>query len=79
MLSNGTIDTLIYLVDIKLTDIVSFDRDDVREIKSLKACVDELKALQSGANRTSRNIAGLQPKSVRCGQHISRRTAIIAL
>ena len=47
MLSNGTIDTLIYLVDIKLTDIVSFDRDDVREIKSLKACVDELKALQS--------------------------------
>jgi len=48
MLSNRSIDTLIDLVDNKLTDIVPFDRDDVREIKSLKACVDELKALQNG-------------------------------
>lgn len=62
MLSDRSIDTLIDLVDNKLTDIVPFDRDDVREIKSLKACVDELKALQSGGTMLLPKRRGRPPK-----------------
>lgn len=57
MLSRRTIDTLIDLAENKLTDIIPFDRDDMREIKLLRTCVDELRAIQSmptdGAGRRS--------------------------
>lgn len=55
MLSRRTIDTLIDLAENKLTDIIPFDRDDMREIKLLRTCVDELRAIQAvptdGASR----------------------------
>lgn len=47
MLSRRTIDTLIDLAENKLTDIIPFDRDDMREIKLLRTCVDELRAIQA--------------------------------
>lgn len=46
MLSRRSLETLIDLVENKLTDIVPFDRDDMKEIKALKSCADELKAIR---------------------------------
>jgi len=44
MLSQRSIETLIDLAENKLSQIIPFDRDDVREIEILQPCVDELKA-----------------------------------
>ena len=44
MLSRRSIETLIDLAENKLTQIIPFDRDGVREIKLLQSCVDELKS-----------------------------------
>ncbi len=46
MLSRRSLETLIDLVENKLTDIVPFDRDDMKEIKALKSCADELKGIR---------------------------------
>ena len=46
MLSKRSIELLMDLAENKLSDIVPFDRDDVREIKTLQACVNELRALR---------------------------------
>ena len=46
MLSKRSIDLLLDLAENKLSDIVPFDRDDLREIKTLQACVNELRALR---------------------------------
>jgi hypothetical protein len=50
VLSKRTIETLIDLAENKLTDIVPCDREDIREIKVLQSCVDELKCLRNGAS-----------------------------
>ena len=44
MLSQRSIETLIDLAENKLSQIILFDRDDIREIKILRSCVDELRA-----------------------------------
>ncbi|MDA0231060.1 MAG: hypothetical protein O3B21_12845 [Proteobacteria bacterium] len=44
MLTRRSIETLIDLAENKLSQIIPFDRDDVREIKLLQSCVDELKS-----------------------------------
>lgn len=46
MLSKRSIEVLLDLAENKLSDIVPFDREDVREIKSLQSCVNELRALR---------------------------------
>ncbi len=43
-LSQRSIETLIDLAENKLSQIIPFDRDDIREIKLLQSRVDELKA-----------------------------------
>ena len=43
-LSQRSIETLIDLAENKLSQIIPFDRDDIREFKILRSCVDELKA-----------------------------------
>jgi hypothetical protein len=48
-LTTRTIDTLLDLAENKLSDIVPFDREDMREVRALQSCVDELKALKTGA------------------------------
>ena len=45
MLSKRSVEVLLDLAENKLSDIVPFDREDMREIKSLRACVNELRAL----------------------------------
>jgi hypothetical protein len=59
MLSQRSIETLIDLAENKLSQIIPFDRDDVREIKLLHSCVDELKSgggasVPVGGRRTAR-------------------------
>ena len=44
-LSQGSLETLIDLVEIKLSCMEVFDRDDAREIAGLEACLGELKGL----------------------------------
>ena len=44
MLSQRSIETLIDLAENKLSQIIPFDRDDMKEIKVLQSCVDELKS-----------------------------------
>ena len=63
MLSSRSIDTLIDLVENKLTDIVPFDRDDVREIKGLEACVNELRELRTGGGAAAPKRRGRPPKA----------------
>jgi hypothetical protein len=46
MLSKRSIELLLDLAENKLSDIVPFDRDDLREIKTLQGCVNELRALR---------------------------------
>jgi hypothetical protein len=46
MLSKRSIDLLLDLAENKLSDIVPFDREDMREIKILQTCVNELRALR---------------------------------
>jgi hypothetical protein len=45
-LSKRAIETLIDLAENKLTSICSFDREDMREIKALKTCLEELTAMR---------------------------------
>lgn len=46
MLSKRSLEVLLDLAENKLSDIVPFDREDVREIKTLHACVNELRAMR---------------------------------
>ncbi len=48
MLSNRSIETLLDLAENKLSAIVPFDRDDMREIRTLELCIEELRALKTG-------------------------------
>ncbi len=56
MLSQRSIETLIDLAENKLSQIIPFDRDDVREIKVLQSCVDELKADGAGTGGSAARI-----------------------
>ena len=47
-LTHRSIETLLDLAENKLSDIVPFDREDMREIRALQSCLDELKALKFG-------------------------------
>jgi hypothetical protein len=46
MLSKRSLEVLLDLAENKLSDIVPFDREDVREVKTLHTCVNELRALR---------------------------------
>lgn len=48
-LSNQSLETLIDLVEIKLSMIEVVDRDDAREMKSLERCLIELTSLKGTA------------------------------
>ena len=46
MLTKNSLETLIDLVEIKLSCIEVYDRDDARERRRLEACRDELVAMR---------------------------------
>jgi hypothetical protein len=60
MLSQRSIETLIDLAENKLSQIIPFDRDDVREIKVLQSCVDELKGDGSGDTPVTNRAAQIE-------------------
>lgn len=51
-LSTKTIETLIDLVEIKLSCFEIYDRDDRKVQKDLEHCLDELTAIVGGAGKT---------------------------
>ncbi len=50
VLSKRTIDTLIDLVEIRLSCIEVHDREDARELANLERCLGELRALLKSGN-----------------------------
>lgn len=46
-ISRRTIDTLLDLVEIKLSSIQVIDREDAKELETLEACRRDLKAMQA--------------------------------
>ena len=48
MMSKRSLETLIDLVEIKLSCLEVYDRDDARELANLQHCLDELLALAGG-------------------------------
>ena len=51
-LSKQVIDTLLDLVEIKLSCFEVYDREDTRELEGLERCVQELKALLPASRGT---------------------------
>ena len=47
MISRRSIETLIDLVENKLSQIISVDRDNMKEFKTLQSCADELQAMHA--------------------------------
>ena len=59
-LSQRSIETLIDLAENNLSQAIPIDRDDIREIKLLQSCVDELKSgagvsVRGNGRRTARS------------------------
>jgi hypothetical protein len=53
MLSKQSLDILIDLVEIKLSAILVQDKDDIREVRKLKHCRNELIASRKTHNKTN--------------------------
>lgn len=63
-LSKKCIETLLDLVEIKLSTIQIFDREDAREVAVLEACRDELAALaRGGPAKAPKVVAMTQPRA----------------
>lgn len=56
-LSKRTLETLIDLVEIKLSCIEIYDRDDARELANLERCLGELHALLATATQGASVVA----------------------
>ena len=52
-LSSRCVETLLDLVDNKLTSMQVFDREDAREVQILECCKKELEALAGSPRRTA--------------------------
>lgn len=66
-LSKRTLETLIDLVEIKLSCMEVYDRDDARELANLERCVGELRSLMGGEARAAAVVAF--PPGQRKGAH----------
>jgi hypothetical protein len=58
-LSKRCIETLVDLVEIKLSTIQVFDREDAKELAVLEACRDELSALARGATAKAPRVVAM--------------------
>jgi hypothetical protein len=66
-LSRSTVETLIDLVEIKLSCVEVYDRDDSRELANLQRCKDELMDLAGITHRAPAELIAL-PKGRRRGR-----------
>ena len=55
MLSKGTVEILLDLVEIKLSAIIVQDREDIREVLKLKRCKKELLETEKQLNSRKRH------------------------
>lgn len=56
MLTSRTIETLLDLAENKLTAIIPFDREDMREVRALEHCLEELRALKTNPQKAARGM-----------------------
>lgn len=64
-LSTRTLDTLVDLVEIKLSCIEVYDREDQRELKNLESCRQELLQLAGRAEKAPADLVAYQAKGRR--------------
>lgn len=70
-LSKSSVETLIDLVEIKLSCVEVYDRDDSRELLNLQRCKDELSVLAGRAPTAPSDIVALRPRGRRRGRRPS--------
>ncbi|WP_420348648.1 hypothetical protein [Pelagibius sp.] len=70
-LSKSSVETLIDLVEIKLSCVEVYDRDDSRELLNLQRCKDELAVLAGRAETAPSEIVALRPRGRRRGRRPS--------
>ena len=61
-LSMRTLETLVDLVEIKLSCVEIYDRDDARELQNLEHCRNELVEMTRNITKSGGEIVTLQPK-----------------
>lgn len=70
-LSKRTLETLIDLVEIKLSCVEIYDRDDSRELVNLQRCKDELARLIGRAETAPAELVAMRQKGRRRGRRPS--------
>ena len=61
-LSKRTLETLVDLVEIKLSCVEIYDRDDARELQNLEHCRNELVEMTKSIGKPNADIVTMQPK-----------------
>lgn len=67
-LSKSSVETLIDLVEIKLSCVEVYDRDDSRELLNLQRCKDELSGLIGRPETAPAELIAIKQKSRRRGR-----------
>ncbi len=62
-ISKRTLDTLIDLVEIKLSCVEIYDRDDARELANLEHCLDELLAMAGRTRHAPEPVVDFVPRA----------------
>jgi len=62
-LTKNSLETLIDLVEIKLSCMEVFDRDDAREVANLEACLKELRELAGLPDTMSGAVVAFPPRT----------------
>ena len=64
-LSQRTLDTLVDLVEIKLSCLEIYDREDGRELQNLERCRDELVNMTRKLGKSSAEVVAIDAKKTR--------------
>ena len=64
-LSQRTLDTLVDLVEIKLSCLEIYDREDSRELQNLERCRDELLNMTQNLDPSPAEVVAIEPKKSR--------------
>ena len=72
-LSKRALETLVDLVEIKLSCVEVYDREDARELQNLQICRDELVAMTKGLSPSVGDVLPIEPKRRRGRPRIADR------
>jgi len=70
-LSRKAIETLVDLIEIKLSCLEVYDREDSRELVNLQQCRDELKAQCKTSSKSSASVVAMEPERRRGARQAS--------